>query len=152
MAAALSSVAPRLDRGAYQTERQAAPLSVCAPLGQQIPPVRVGRLNQLKLPRPRPLLQTLLARDGFNRVGEGFDVDETMDRVLSREAVDGPGTMFGQASLKVARDPDVERATRPAGENANVKLAHYVSVRLVGPPVKPGGDDEGTSGGRYACS
>jgi len=54
----------------------------------EVHPLGIIRLDQLQFPFPPPFLQRLLPSDGLVDLVEGFVVDQPMDVVLRREALD----------------------------------------------------------------
>src|SRR6202022_4292005 len=73
-------------------------------------PLRVGLVDQRKLPHARPMLQVLLALQSVAYVIVWFVVHKAFQTVALAEAVDNAFAMFPNAAREVARHPNVECA------------------------------------------
>ena len=114
--------------GATPASRHAELVSASIPVHQterlgQVAPFRVSRLDQIDFPRPVPILELFLARDGIGHVVEHLDMDEPVDGIASDETVRLATTMLPQSLGEVRGDADIKRASRLAGKDVDARVA-----------------------------
>ena len=90
---------------------------------RKVAPMRVGRLDQIDLPRTVPVLQLLLAGNRREHVAVHLEPHEPLDLVLPGEAWRHRFAMLPQAGFEVGRDADVEGAARLACQNVDARVA-----------------------------
>src|SRR5450759_2612303 len=105
-------------------------ISWLLPLGAQVEPLRVRRLDQGHFLRPRPALDLLLSGDGSQYVRRGFEVDKERQVVLPGETAAELLLMLVDAPLQVVCYAQVDGSR---------DVRHDVDVVLVegGHPLKP---------------
>ena len=82
----------------------------------EITPVWIGRLDQLKLPVPRPLLDPFFAQDGAVHRRMLLEPDQQLDAMFAGEAGDVARAMLMDAGHDLGRDTDVQRAVAPGSQ------------------------------------
>jgi hypothetical protein len=90
---------------------------------RKVAPVRVGRLDQIDLPRTVPVLQLLLAGNRREHVAVHLEPYEPLDLVLLGEAWRHRFAMLPQSLFEVGCYADVECAAWLAGENVDAGVA-----------------------------
>ena len=91
---------------------------------EQVVPTRIEALDQVQLPRPRPMLQPRLAPDRDRDLLVTFHVNKTNDPVARGEAGPMALPMLPRPARDVVRDTDIKRAERPIGHDVNPSTLH----------------------------
>ena len=89
----------------------------------KVAPMRVGRLDEIDLPRTVPVLQLLLASNRSEHIAVHLEPHETLDLVSLCEARRDRFAMLPQTGFEVGRDADVECAARLACEDVDAGIA-----------------------------
>ena len=97
-------------------------------LAVQIPPSRVGRLDQVQLPCTAPTLERFLTRNGRSHRLVRLVPDQRMNPIFLGESVHKIVLVLSDALHKIRRHADVERAVSLAGEDIDAGLLHGPSV------------------------
>lgn len=98
----------------------------------QIPPVWIGRLDELQLPHALPSLERLLPADCGCHRGMLFVPDEVVHAVLSRKAFGHIVSMLPDAFDEVSGHTDVERASHAARDDVDTGLSRSHSKTVLG--------------------
>jgi hypothetical protein len=93
---------------------------------EEIIPIRILRDNQSDLPRPRPMFDIVLALDGISDIVESLKVNESLQSVPFRKALDKSGSMFEHAPDEIVCHANIQNAIRTTGQNVNVTTACHV--------------------------
>src|SRR5262249_856172 len=88
-------------------------------LGPKITPDGIGRLNQLKLPGPPPLLDSLLAQDRLRHRAVQFKIHQAVYRILLREPLHRVPLLLKPTLDQVRRYADIKRAVALAREDVD---------------------------------
>jgi hypothetical protein len=83
----------------------------------KIIPIWIVLLDELDLPRAIPFLQSLLAENCLLDVVELFEIYQSVNSILLREALDEPLSMLIDSSDQIVGHTDVKRAANPAGQD-----------------------------------
>ena len=86
-------------------------------VSRQCAPSRIGRLDQVYLPRPVPPFDPLFAQDRFLDIGVMLKPDQVMNAVAFGETVCAPFTMLCQPADEIVRDARVKCAVWPVGQD-----------------------------------
>ena len=94
----------------------------------QIIPVRIGFLDEPKLPGTIPFLHLLLPHDGAFHVFVDFIPDERMDRIFCREAFSGVAFVLMESFNQIAGDANINRTVTFAGQYVYARLLPFSTV------------------------
>ena len=98
---------------------------------RQINPLRVFGIDEIDFPRPMPVFQLLLARNGRLHCAENFEMDQSVDCIFGSMPWHQTAAMLRKPFQKVRGDTDVERAVKLAGKYIYARLlflSHWQSL------------------------
>src|SRR6185437_1056127 len=107
--------------------RQPSPID----LWPQIAPVRIRFLDQGDFPRSLPLLQLLLALDGFDHRAKLFEMHQAMYPVPLGKTIRCIVAMLPDALDQIRRDANVKCAVWFGGQHVNGRSAHGAAPKLL---------------------
>jgi hypothetical protein len=90
----------------------------------QIVPISIEAIHQPHLPCPRPMLDRFLSLNHQSNVIESFEVDQPLQSMLLREAVDQFVLMLVAATNEIAGDTDVQYAIAAIAHEVNKTGLH----------------------------
>src|SRR5262245_42610486 len=100
-------------------------------------------MDEPDLPRPRPVLDCLLALDGIANVVKVLVVDEALQSIALREPFDDAFAMLERAARQIARDAGIKNAIASIGHEVEPAAFHaIIEARRGWPGQVPGHDVE----------
>src|SRR5579883_966070 len=107
----------------------------------QITPLRIHLVNEPDLPRPRPVLDRLLALNGVADIVEALVVDQQLEPISFREPVNQSLSMLVGTRKQIARHTDVKDPVAPVGHEVDEAAPlHAAEHKDVDGRDKPGHD------------
>jgi hypothetical protein len=102
-------------------------------------------LDEYDLPSSSPFFDAFFGQDRFGHCGVKLGIDQPMDGISLRKTVHNVSLVFGNAAVRFACYPDIERPVPLASEDVNARLHLRPIVAWSRPYLDPrfrGGDEE----------
>ena len=90
---------------------------------RQVMPIAIGRVDQVDLPLPVPVLELLLARDRGDHVAKHLKMDQQVHFVTRRKPRRRRIAVLPKAGDEIGRHADIQRAVVPARQNIDARVA-----------------------------